>query len=94
MLLSLLQRTLESGQVFSQRQLEQVQSNLSHAHDPFAQLLPQNRELVDIVRALQSEREGLLGELSDALQVSHVHSSSAAFELNRVIPPPTANAND
>ena len=29
----------------------------------------QNRELVDIVRALQAEREGLLGELSDALQV-------------------------
>jgi hypothetical protein len=29
----------------------------------------QNRELVEIVRALQGEREGLLGELSDALQV-------------------------
>jgi hypothetical protein len=29
----------------------------------------QNRELVEIVRALQAEREGLLGELGDALQV-------------------------
>jgi hypothetical protein len=91
MLLSLLQRTLESGQAFSQRQLEQVQSNLFHAHDPFAQCLPQNRELVDIVRALQSEREALLGELSDALQVSRAHSSSAAQHL---IPPPSADAND
>ncbi len=75
------QRTLESGQAFSQRQLEQVPPASFPAS--FLHILParcvvagcdltatfQNRELVEIVRALQGEREGLLGELSDALQV-------------------------
>lgn len=55
-----LQRTLESGQSFSQRQLEQ------------------NRELVEIVRALQMEREGLLGELGDALQRMQMLESERA----------------
>ncbi len=78
-----LQRTLESGQAFSQRQLEQVPPA------PFLHISPveaycnlvatfQNRELVEIVRALQSEREGLLGELSDALQVKACNYRVAA----------------
>ena len=95
--MALAQRTLESGQAFSQRQLEQVFSvqhvaRKASAHDPFATL--QNRELVEIVRALQTEREGLLGELTDALQVSPAHVFSVTFVLNRVVIVPPADAND
>ena len=41
----------------------------------------QNRELVEIVRALQGEREGLLGELSDALQVILPATAAACTDV-------------
>lgn len=46
------------------------------------------------MRALQTEREGLLGELTDALQVRPAHVFSVAFALNRVVTVPSADAND
>lgn len=50
-------------------------------HPARAEACPQsqNRELVEIVRALQTEREGLLGELGDALQARTRHEWNHVF---------------